>query len=470
MKLECLKTNSETDKVLLSILNRHFLSTPVRDGLENSDAGLIELFFKASCPSNCEYCYLHRNRKNLYPIEIENEEQILKNYISFLNFYEENKLNNRLEFFSGRMMDSDFGLKVLEIGYNHYKNSIYKPESIMIPDDMQFILDDEQTNKIKSYIYKYQEIGIHIIFSASVDGKIVDYKRFHGREDEFYNKLSLFMEEFEYCYHPIVSAHAIDKWEENLDWWINYTSHGFKNIMFLEARNDEWTDEILVSYIKLLDKTFDYLKEFYKDDDIKFLKGLFNMQEDKRFEMRKLVELRLKDPVFYHSDRISCAIQNTLHLRMGDLAIVPCHRLGYPQYVTGYFKTNENNEIVELISNNVPFNLLILNSKTANMPKCHKCPINMACMGPCLGANFESTQEALYAPDSVCDLFKHNITFVILKLKSLKLYDKALEVLEDKQYLLKQLNDYVEHLNKPSGWRIYKKVQEIIEGKEYVNN
>ena len=37
-------------------------------------------------------------------------------------------------------------------------------------------------------------------------------------------------------------------------------------------------------------------------------------------------------------------------------------------------------------------------------------------MGPCLGANFEYTQELFYAPDDVCFLFKCGILFTLYKL------------------------------------------------------
>ena len=118
MKFIELNAKTETDKVLKSFINRYFASTKVDAQRSGTSRAMIELFLKASCGSNCSYCYLHNHRNELYPMELENDELILSNLSAFLDMYIENKWCNNFEIFSGRIFDKPFGLKVFELIYN----------------------------------------------------------------------------------------------------------------------------------------------------------------------------------------------------------------------------------------------------------------------------------------------------------------------------------------------------------------
>ena len=47
-----------------------------------------------------------------------------------------------------------------------------------------------------------------------------------------------------------------------------------------------------------------------------------------------------------------CTINRALIVRMGDLAIVPCHRTSYDQFLLGYFNV-ENEKIVGVTAKNI---------------------------------------------------------------------------------------------------------------------
>lgn len=415
MKFIELNAKTETDKVLKSFINRYFASTKVDAQRSGTSRAMIELFLKASCGSNCSYCYLHNHRNELYPMELENDELILSNLSAFLDMYIENKWCNNFEIFSGRIFDKPFGLKVFELIYNKFRDSQYKPSEIIIPDDMQFILDSDQTTKIERYLEQFKDIGIYVYFSASVDGKLLDYERFGNRVDEFYYRLKDFCLKHNFCYHPMVSAHVIDKWIDNFDWWYNYVDGDLDKIMFLQVRNGDWTEARVKSYLKLLDHVYNVIYDHYsnKDDFFAEIAGLkpYNGEGPEVFRLNKLIELK---PV-RKSNKLSCALQNSMVVRMADLAIVPCHRTGYKQFTAGFF-IKENDEIVGIKANNAPLMIAIQNLTLENMLKCNTCSINKYCMGPCLGANFEYTQELFYAPDDVCFLFKCGILFTLYKL------------------------------------------------------
>lgn len=472
MKWQDLTCKTETDKVLQSLIERYFLSKAnSKDPCDSKDKR-IELFLKASCGSNCSYCYLHRFRTKLYPMDLEQDELILSNLSAFLDLYIENKLDNNFELFSGRIFDTQFGIDVLELIYNKFKNSNFKPREIVCPDDMQFLLYPEQVEKIEYWLDKLNSIGIILHFSASVDGRIIDYHRFGDKVDYFYKTLKEFCDKHRICYHPMVSKHAIHQWIENFDWWWDYLDGDIIPLMLLEVRNGDWDKESYVHYLKLLNHIFDKLwgqfstikspETAQREKELFIRKLTGDVKNDwidlDIFSFRKMIELK---PIS-SSERFCCAIQSVLHLRMADLAVVPCHRTGYSSYVVGKFVKNENNEICGIESNNVPIELFILNSTLENIPKCHNCPIKHTCMGPCLGANFEETSELFYTPDSVCKLFKLNNMFIVKKLQDCgfldfilkRAYEKTVstgirQIIEESQRMLdNKEEDYLEILSK----------------------
>ena len=47
-----------------------------------------------------------------------------------------------------------------------------------------------------------------------------------------------------------------------------------------------------------------------------------------------------------------CTINRALIVRMGDLAIVPCHRTSYDQFLLGHFNV-ENEKIIGVTAKNI---------------------------------------------------------------------------------------------------------------------
>lgn len=461
MKFLDLTTTTETDNLLKSILGRYYFSSETNRNFTNHPDTCIELFLKASCGSNCSYCYLHNHRKELYPMNLEKDDIILKNLGAFLDFYVENKLNNSFEIFSGRIFDTQFGLDVFDLIYSKFQNTIYKPMDIVIPDDMQFLLNETQTEKIEFWMDKFEEIGIHIHFSASVDGRIIDYERFGDKVDLFYDTLKDFGERRQCGFHPMVSAHAIDKWIENFEWYCKFLDDKIEKLMLLVVRNDDWDSDKIKHYLRYLNKVFDYIYNKYKNKKT-FFKELIGYESGPTFgifSMTKGIELK---PVA-RCYRLPCALQNTLAVRMADLAIIPCHRTGYDKFVSGYFNINEG-EINELKSKNVSVLTMLNNITLENLVKCSNCPINRICMGPCLGANYESSHELLYAPDTVCFLFKCVYIFLLYKINSVGGISLLLKEGKDVKDMLQPLFDYHSMLiNQPQDNYVMDLVNDILE-------
>ena len=64
-------------------------------------------------------------------------------------------------------------------------------------------------------------------------------------------------------------------------------------------------------------------------------------------------------------------------------------------------------------------------------------------MGPCFGSNFESTNEIFITPQSVCNLFRVKIMFLVMKYYDMGLFPYFEKLLSEKHYkdLLKFKND-----------------------------
>ena len=72
----------QNDELLTNIINALCQTyLPDTAGFEKfkDNAGHIELYITPECNQKCTYCYLQKHMEDLYPKEIRNKEQILKN-------------------------------------------------------------------------------------------------------------------------------------------------------------------------------------------------------------------------------------------------------------------------------------------------------------------------------------------------------------------------------------------------------
>jgi radical SAM protein with 4Fe4S-binding SPASM domain len=93
-------------------------------------------------------------------------------------------------------------------------------------------------------------------------------------------------------------------------------------------------------------------------------------------------------PISLHDNKgyYGCTISTHLAVRLGDLAICPCHRTAYNKYLYGKFTQNEKGEITGIQANNpqMAINILMLNNRYAILG-CDSCIFNKICLGTCKG-------------------------------------------------------------------------------------
>lgn len=436
-KVKTTKNNfqKENDELLKFILNQRFFG-PWRNPKEElsslSSTAILEIYLSANCNQKCNYCYLYNNKK-LYPIEIDKPDLIIKNLEIFYNYLIKNKYQiPSIEFFSGEIWYNDFGLQVLETTYNALLKGL-SCNRFMIPSNCSFLMNNSQTQKIQSWIDKYKKLGVSLLFSISVDGAVIEnnvrpLNSKINKEEDFYYKLFNFAKHNDFYFHPMVSYYNIDKWVENYQWWEKqceeYNLDITKHVMFLEVRNDGWTKESIQHYNNLLNEMIDYeINHVYNGNAHEFIYDFFKIGKSMEEPIKKEYQGYIPFSFSRKETFPGCSISTHLTVRMGDLAICPCHRLSYNHDLYGHFIT-ENDEIVDIKSNNfyLANKILLSNDRLTNI-KCDTCKFSEYCLYGCYGSQKEINNDPFIPIESVCLLFEEKFKFLIKKFKEMGAYD-----------------------------------------------
>ena len=411
----------ENDELLEYFINEYFIKQFKENYYNRDDIpwDRLELYITPECNQVCRYCYVYMYGKYTYPIEIVNHEAIINNIKKVHTYFKLNKLYLRdLDIFSGEIWGDKFGLDILELFYDLYCD--YKmSERIVIPSNMSFIFADGVEEKIEEIINKFEDIGIRLVYSASVDGIYLDndMRAFNPnskmydlvRDQSYYDRIFNFCSRHDYLFHPMVSSKSCKYWCENYDWYVEMYKkyfNGSHTPMMLEVRNDDWTDEDIEYFKKFLKHVIDYR---------------FNVQFNRNIEKFTNTVAKIKDynsskydniSLVVQSERINCGIQNSWCIRCGDLAMLPCHRTSYLQNIIGYLDFDGNK--MSVLSNNVELAIQIysMNPNIAH-PTCDTCVYRRLCNKGCLVAQYEANKDLVMPCKSVCKMLKAKIDFLI---------------------------------------------------------
>lgn len=424
------KTFQEENNDLLEyILDTAFYSE-WKDDNYNSPKSL-ELNISPNCNQNCKYCYLVKYKDSIYPKEIRDQDTIIKNMNLILNYLIERDIHpKRIDIFSGEIWNTSLGKKSLECIYDAIKNRGLKSNYIMIPSNMSFLMDSETKEFIENMIDKFKEIKVQLVFSVSVDGKILEeenrpflQKRNNQfkSDDTWYDFLFSWCKKQEFAFHPMVAASGIEKWIDNYKWWNQmykkFDMDPYNYGMYLEVRNDDWTLEKIHEYLKFLNFMMDYDYKNYVDSNLdNFISEAIPEENQKGYFPYVILD---------QGKYWGCGVDTMLIVRLGDLAIGPCHRTSYKQFIYGNYEV-KNGKIIGLHAENIQLANMVLLGSIHGLSKCGTCIVRRHCLRGCLGAQFESTGEILQPIDSVCRFMKARIMFLYLKYKNIGAYSNAI--------------------------------------------
>ncbi|GAI96295.1 unnamed protein product, partial [marine sediment metagenome] len=122
---------------------------------------------------------------------------------------------------------------------------------------------------------------------------------------------------------------------------------------------------------------------------------------------------------------LGCSIQSTIHLRLGDLVMAPCHRTSYKGMNYAHFEVKDG-RIAGIIADNPELMTAIISLDGKNMPMCEVCLIKHLCSGGCLGSQFETTGDLFSPIPSVCRLEHARIMAMVEAYKEIGIYDTVL--------------------------------------------
>lgn len=404
----------ENSALLKSLLSRTFFRSwkktdEGRQPWEHNWSG-VELIVTPDCNLDCSYCYINNYKDQLYPKGIRKRNIIVKNAEIFIDWLIENDYCPSVDIFSGELFAQKVGFDVLDMIYEKYKDREKKISEICIPTNFSFLLSEEITAKVEAILTKFREIEVPVYLSASVDGKLIEDvnrpMKFNTdmmrvaeftKDDAFYDKLFAFNKKWGFGFHPMVFAGSVEKWIDNFLWFQeNFVKYNISpdSIYLLEVRNAEWTEEQMMHLYRfirfLIEWTF--VTICGKDTDM-FQKFIL---QGRGYNI-------IGSHISQIGRGIGCSLQSQVYVRLGDLAIVPCHRTMYDGNNYGKFVV-EDGKITDIEADNVEMAVGVLSFSAKSQPMCETCAIKHVCSHGCIGAQFEATGDLFTPIPTVCKM------------------------------------------------------------------
>ena len=386
---------------------------------------------------------------------------MLRNLDALIRWIKENDFYPKLELFTGETFIQPIAFKVLNRIIDELGGDIER--IIVVPTNFTFILSDKLTGKVERLLEKGRARNINIILSASFDGKYCEGNRpfktnvesseesparvwswkYRGlpdpRNDEYYDRAFAFAKKWNFGFHPMIYSEHIKDWKKNFLWFqenFEKINHPWYNLYLLEIRNVEWSDEQIQDYM-------DFIKFLWRWS---YRKCGGNISTLFDFLFKKKGFNTLSSALSTVGRGIGCSIQGTVFVRLGDLAIVPCHRTCYEafnygrfkiesgiQKVSGYTRKNGStvkdyikdagDRIVGMEAENVELMFGIYTMDSANLPYCETCLINPLCNKGCLGSQYEVTGDMFTPIPTVCKLYHAKMKAMVEIFMELKIFD-----------------------------------------------
>lgn len=425
---------------------------------DNTVINMLELIVRPECNQRCEYCYIARYGKELYPLEQRlSKEQTLNNIKMILDwvFNTKNLYINHWELFAGDLFYDDLYFDLIDMFAEFLREkqdqypSVFKryPGLILTPSNFSFIHSPEKKIKLEQYIKDFQEeFNWELGFSISTDGKYgIDTREQTPLSDEYFD--SLFQWSLDHPangFHSIISVSNIDNGIKSYQWWKEQCEKWFKGTSkesfswlpyWLLARQDEWTKESIDKVLQLIDYMIIDRYHMCGDNPDRFAVHLFGDEQMIREAglpsneiINDLIHFNINNP--RDMSHLQCSINSCTAINVNNLTLVPCHRLTYEVFQGGSFVVKDN-KIIDIEPFNVTTYLMTKMAKADSFPVCTNCDHNFLCDRGCLGAQFESSGELFLPIESVCQLRKEINYFLLWKYYNMDVIDSAI-----KQHLL----------------------------------
>lgn len=395
----------------------------------------LELILNTNCDQQCKYCYLVNHGKGLYPVHASNE-VLLKNVDLILDYVYNNRKCHfyTIDLFGGEIVRNNLIFDTLDLIKKYFlivqeqepDLFKYRLTRIIIPNNLSFV---PSRPDIVEKIYQYQEefqtrFNTRIMFSWSCDGPYSsDIREQKTLDESYYDAIIEFCKKSSSGCHPMISSVGIDSLKDNYIWWLDVSKRlsdrpeEFQP-MFLEVRNDDWTEESIKKYLSFLDFAMEKRLELCNNDVEELAYHLFAGDGANNSLPAAFNYDFLKFPIGcskrQEQESFTCNMQRAVYFNCNNLSLVICHRLSYNHLVGCYFNTDENNEhIIGLTPHNLNAYINIHIMKASMHPTCDTCKYLPYCMQGCLGAQAEANGDPLMPCTTVCSMIQAKLQYLI---------------------------------------------------------
>ena len=391
----------EQKELFKSFLDNHVYKYWKSGGKLGYKQGL-ELILTSTCNTKCSYCYYKNFGKQLNDPCVSTGDNILRNAEKLFTWMnKEGMTPDSIDIFSGEPLNLPYIGDLMDMIIDKFPGV-----EIVIPTNGTYCRSDKAVERVESLLSKWRKKA-RVFLSMSVDGKYLDNDTRAMRDgklydDAFYDRLFKFIKKHELAVHPMIGPKGIDKWCDNLDWYVEQLSKyldcskalALSRMYLLEVRNPDWTDNELNYLTKFCHHLTNTAFEYYDKDKYSFVDNFLLGTTGCNFYSGITSTM---------SRGLGCSIQQEFAVRLGDMKLVPCHRTAYDGYNACTLKIDDNYNIdYELENENTYMMIMGFNAKYAT--KCCDCPINTLCSYSCLGCNFEVNHDFFTPVDSVCKL------------------------------------------------------------------
>ena len=392
----------------------------------------LELILTSVCNTKCSYCYYKNFGKYLNDPCVSTKDNILKNAEKLFTWMnKEGMTPDSIDIFSGEPLNLPYIDDLMSMITDKFPGV-----EVIIPTNGTYCKSDKSLERVESLLDKWRKKS-PVFLSMSVDGKYLDNDTRSMRDgrlydDAFYDRLFRFIERHNLAVHPMVGPKGIDKWCDNLDWYVDELSKylgcnkalALSRIYLLEVRNPDWTDSDLSYLTKFCHHLTNTAFEYYNKDKYCFVENFLLGDTGCNF-YSGITSVMPRG--------LGCSIQQEFSVRLGDMKLVPCHRTAYNGYSACTLKIDDNYNIdYELENENTYMMIMNFNAKYAT--KCCDCPINTACSWSCLGCNFEVNHDFFTPVDSVCKLEFTKLYALMDSLNKIGVLDVLIDELKSRSH------------------------------------
>lgn len=409
----------ENINLLNDILNRNFYYYFKKD--DNNKKIVIQFFND----NNYNDSWIIPN----YQKKEVNNQEIINNFISFLDWYKNNNFLCDIVIDDYYWLnDENFRQKIFNILFMFLKDYKYNLNIFITNPFKNFYKKDFLF--IENQIKKFQNMESNIFFTIQTNGKYID-----NYFDEYYELLFNLINKYNFIIKVKIIPEKIEKYKDNY-LWLTKKINNLNNLILYEEETENWKEDKIQKYLSFINF---YIDNFNGD----ILKQIFDENNYSFINLSDKKILKEENPYG------KCKMFQNLNILIENLSINLCKKFHYDDLFIGKFEI-KNKKITQCIPNNLPTVMIPAHTKRYILPKCECCHFIGLCNGYCHGEAYKVILNPLIPIMESCEMRKAKFAFIFYKLKNLLKEEKLNNYISTeyyKEYILDISNNIINNIN-----------------------